>query len=45
MMNKDESEVKCLNSIIAFDAREADHEAMVTAMEAIDTPVVVSGYS
>ena len=45
MMSKDDSEVKRLISKIAFDIWEADHEAMVAAMEVMDTPVVVSGYS
>ena len=40
-MNKEESEVKKLVSKIAFDIWEADHEAMMLALEENGTPMKV----
>ena len=40
-MNKEESAVKRLVSKIAFDIWEADHEAMIAALEEDGTPIAV----
>ena len=43
-MNKEESAVKRLVSKIAFDIWEADHEAMIAALEEDGTPIAVRTY-
>ncbi len=41
-MNREDSEVKRLVSKIALDIWEADHDAMMLAVEGNDTPIAVS---